>query len=412
MKTLLTRATAVFAMSICALTVGCDAELNVGNVDGSIFDEDAGMDPDAGGDSGGTGGGGTGGSGGSGGTGGTGGSGGGTVDVSGVPQFLAEGLCSALEACEGVQLLTNTLDGQDCAEVTGNVFTARRGDALADSVADGRIVFDASRMAACLSAIESQGCEVQISRRPAACEEAIEGKVALGGDCVINEDCAGTTTYCAPQAQCPGQCQALLNSGMPCTNSDQCANGTACEFIDGVRQCTTQGTAGQECNIASRPTCRRGFTCTPNPGDNDTCKSNSIVYGLQAGQTCAPPGSMCEPGLACTLQPNNVTICAPIADSGGACFRAQPTHCPPDQFCNAATGMEGVCVDLPGDNEACRDRAPECGAGLTCVGATDQSTGFCRFVGENGDGCSEPSECYSGNCQDSLCQEPAALCTL
>jgi hypothetical protein len=198
---------------------------------------------------------------------------------------------------------------------------------------------------------------------------------------------------------------------MPCTNSDQCANGMACEFIDGVRQCTTQGTAGQDCNLPSRPTCRRGFTCTPNPGDDDTCKSNSIVYGLQAGQPCAPPGSMCEPGLACTNTPGGL-VCAAVAVLDGACFRAQPTHCPPEQFCDAETGMEGTCVDLPADSEACRDRSPECGAGLTCVGATAQSTGFCRFVGENGDGCSQASECYSGNCQNSLCQEPAALCTL
>jgi hypothetical protein len=385
---------------ICVLALGCDAELKVGGFDGSLFpdsgngdagvsdsgDNDAGTGVDAGFDAGFMG------------------------DVSDVPQLLANAVCAALEACDGAQLLTDSLNGETCADVTGNVFSARELSALADSIAAGRIVFDRSHMAACIASITTQGCSVQILRRPAVCEQAIKGKVALGADCVISEDCSGSSSFCAANAQCPGTCRASLNAGDPCTASEQCSSGTVCATVSGVRQCVTPTNPGGDCGLDSTPLCKRGNTCTPNAGVNvnDTCKSNLVVYALQDGQTCNPPGAMCDRGLACTNTPTGL-LCAPVAAAGGACFRAQPSQCPAGQYCNAVTMTAGTCVDLPEEGIAClpMTRAQRCAPNFACLG-----DGLCHLKGENTISCDEDAECYSGNCNGTVCEPPASLCTL
>lgn len=413
-----TTATRLSILLACAVAIGCDAELKVGDFDGSVFpdggDEDGGG---TGGDAGTAGTAGTGGSAGTAGTAGTGGSagtGGVGEDVSDVPQLLANAVCAALTACDGAQLLADSLNGENCADITGSVFSARELSALSDSVAAGRITFDRTRMASCIASITSQSCDVQTSRRPAACEEAIRGRVALGGDCVISEDCSGTTSYCAAQAQCPGECRALLNMGAECTNSDHCANGLLCAVLEGVRQCVAPGNPGAYCGYDDTPLCKRGNTCTPNVGDDDTCKANSVVYGRAAGQSCDPAtGSFCERDLACTNTPGGLT-CAAIAARDGACFRAQPSHCPAGQYCDAETGMAGTCVDLPEDNEVCLPvgRSQRCAPGFVCLGTTEQAAGFCQIKGENGDNCTDDAQCYSGNCDGTVCEPPASLCSL
>lgn len=389
---------------VCVLATACDAELRVGDFDSSLFpdagngdaaDNDGGGDDaatdaanpiDAGGDAG------------------------GIDDVSDVPQLLANAVCAALEACDGVQLLTDTLNGENCADITGNVFSARELSALADSVADGRIEFDRSRMAACVAAISAQGCLVQTLRRPAVCEEAIKGKVALGFDCVISEDCSGSSSFCEANASCPGTCTTLLNVGDPCTASEQCANGAACATVSGVRQCVTPTNPGGDCGLDSTPLCKRGNSCTPNPGMNvnDTCKSNLVVYAAQDGATCNPPGTMCDRGLACTNTPSGL-LCAPVAARDGACFRAQPSQCPVGQYCDAVTMTAGSCVELPEEGAAClpMTRAQRCAPNFACLG-----DGLCHIKGENGDSCDEDIECYSGNCNGTVCDPPASLCTL
>jgi len=388
----------------CVLVIGCDAELKVGDFDGSLFPDsgngDAGDDdggnadaaadsavaPDAGADAG------------------------NVVDVSDVPQLLANAACAAREACIGEQLLTDSLSGETCADITGSVFSARELSALADSVADGRIEFDRSRMAACIAAITAQSCDVQSQRRPAACEEAIKGKVALGADCVISEDCSGSSSFCEANSTCPGTCKALLNSAAPCTASEQCANGLVCATVSSVRQCVAPTMVGGDCGLDSTPLCKLGNTCTPNAGVNvnDTCKANSVVYGVQVGQTCNPPGTMCEEGLACTNTPSGL-VCAAIAARDGACFRAQPSQCPVGQYCNAVTMTAGACVDLPEEGVTClpMSRSQRCAANFACLG-----DGLCHIKGENGDSCDEDTECYSGNCDGTVCDPPASLCTL
>lgn len=400
-----TKPARLFVLSICVFAAACEAELKVGGFDGSIF-PDAG-DEDSGG----------GGSGGGGQDAATGDSATGTdagtdagnaIHISEVPQLLANAVCAALEACEGTQLLTDSLNGEDCADVTGNVFSARELSALGDSVADGRIEFDPTRMAACVAAISAQACDVQTLRRPVACEDALKGKVALGADCVTSDDCSGTSTFCQPQAQCPGTCATLLTANTPCTNSDQCANGTLCAVVNSVRQCVAPGGPAAPCGLDSTPLCKRGFSCTPDMGGGSTCKSNSIVYVRQAGQTCDPPASMCDRGLVCTNTPTGLE-CAAIAATDGACFRAQPSHCPAGQYCDAVTMTGGTCLDLPEEGETClaSTRSQRCAPNFACLG-----DGLCHIKGENGDSCDENAECYSGNCGGTVCDPPASLCTL
>lgn len=405
-----------FLVLACVFAIACDAEVKIGDgIDGSLFDDagnDATVDEDAGevdagndasmtmADAG-------------------------TdanvpPDVSQVPQALAEAFCAALVECEGQQLVTDDENGENCAVNRAGLAAAGALSRLADSVADGRIVFDMDRLDECVAAIEAQACNVRSSRRPAVCEEAIDGKVALGGDCVISEDCSGTTSYCRVTDTCPGECAPLLNAGDACTATEQCANGLVCEGISGSAQCVAPGDPGDNCTLTSDSSdalaaCKRGTRCTPNVGDDPTCKSVSVVYVRQNGQTCDPTaGSFCDVGLACTNTPSGLT-CAPIAARDGACFRAQPSQCPAGQYCDAMTMMGGTCRDLPEEGETClpSTRSQRCAPGFVCLlhsaGDVDDE---CTGKVANGDGCSESLECYSGSCNGTMCVTPSSVCTL
>ncbi len=410
------RITRLFVLSICALTAACEAELKVGDFDGSLFpdsgtdaadDEDASTEADAGTDA--------------------------TMttdagtdanmppDVSEVPAALAEAFCGALEACEGAQLVADEENGEDCADNRAGLAAAGALSRLADSVADGRVVFDMDRLDECVAAIEAQACNVRSSRRPAACEEAIEGQVPLGGDCVISEDCSGTNSYCEVTDTCPGECAPLLNNGDDCTASEQCANGFVCEAIANRAQCVAPGDPGDDCTLAADatdtlPACKRGTRCTPNVGDDPTCKSVSVVYVRQDGQSCDPSaGSYCDVGLVCVNDSANGPHCEPLAAADGACFQATPRQCPSGQYCDAASGAEGSCEDLPEEGATClpSSRAQRCAPGFVCLlhGAGDGDD-ECTGKVANGDGCSVSLECYSGACDGTMCVTPSSVCTL
>lgn len=358
------------------------------NFDGSIFDEDAGVTEDgsAGSDSGWA-----------------------AVDggdaaipeggedggeslpsIDDVPMGLGEAICAALEDCRGTDRLIEDLNGEDCAKRTGSVFANRDLFYLQDSVEAGRVVFHAEQFDSCLADIRAQKCDVKSSRWPASCEQALEGQVALGDKCALDEECEGDA-FCDRGANwsCPGTCRKLSDEGGLCRVSHNCREGLVCAG----GSCVALLEKDDDCS-ESTTLCKSGLECV-----DGLCVSQDEVWSAGEGEECDPPALMCavdgdEP-LSCALQSSGSPLCQARVGEDEPCHRAQPSQCPRSQYCDAEGSEEGVCSDLPDAYENCRpaDKSPRCAAGLIC-----ESDDKCYPINFNGYACVSNGACFSGIC--------------
>ena len=183
-----------------------------------------------------------------------GGGSGGSVSVDQLPAENARVLCGKLdECCTLEEFMDETLGSENVTECQG-VFTAFSQflvTILNDSIAKGRAVYHADRMADCYAVLEGASCVEFQSMDDVAladCENPIDPKVADGGQCGEDFDC--TSGLCDGEAIdfetmviTYGVCAAAPGSGQPCVDRG-CARGLYC---NSDTLCATPQPDGADC---------------------------------------------------------------------------------------------------------------------------------------------------------------------
>jgi hypothetical protein len=227
-----------------------------------------------------------------------------------------------------------------------------------------------------------------------ACKDALSGLQAEGAACAHGLECEAGL-YCEP-TNC--SCREPAEVGEPCLVAGQCAAGLTC-FLG---ECAPLGGQGDACGGGVAPECILGYICVTadekaaQPG---RCFSGDDLFLRLEGDDCNAAGDppvLCQKGLSCpvALFPK----CVPTAPSGGACQLAFPDMCPADEYCSS-----GACEALPGPGEPCAGGLVlkrQCSAYTRCV------SGTCRLLGDNGNTCVAPEECWSGVCREGKCAAP------
>lgn len=257
--------------------------------------------------------------------------------------------------------------------------------ALAKEVAAGRVSYDSGQAAACASAIGSATCQQLVDEDvPASCKAALTGKVANGGACYNDVDCASGTCN-ASVGTCPGVCQAFAQLGDSCASAN-CAPGLACDGSPST--CKTASAENGACP------CRNGLWCDASGGAPGVCKA------LPTSGPCVTSGLLpCQVGYQCVgSQPGT---CQSMVGLNGDCT-ASDALCGPGYVCDAATHQ---CVSFPKIGEAC-------GAAGLCIAS------FCDFLGTQkcvaykhvGDACAQTDliPCEPG----STCDTTTSKCTV
>ncbi len=334
-----------------------------------------------------------------------------------LPERLVAALCVELESCLGDNAGEAFFGPDGCearvrAQVEDGDF-----DATIDAVEAGRVQYDGSKVSDCLASIRGTGCGFQTTRvlESESCRLVLEGSVAAGGDCAIDEDCAGVAFCKRVGDQCPGACTELLEAGEACTRDDECENGLACP--SSVDRCVAPGRLGEACGRATDAVCAAGLICL---GASATtageCSDPEELYVAALGEDCSPfESELCVDDLACAivlpLEGEARFRCMERHDLGSGCTFGAPSQCPDGSYCNGvdfANGdVEGTCAELPDEDDACNTQggAP-CAAGLSC-----DSDSICRALARLGDRCASDEACASGFCDGDSCERPMS-CTL
>ena len=154
--------------------------------------------------------------------------GGQTVAIEQLPAQFSKVLCDKIYmCCSASERMGNPFVGTDvasCQPFVGGLLTLVV-PAIQQSVAKGRSVYHADRMGACLAKIRAAACsEAKMdSISIAACENALEPKVAIGGDCGDHGDCVGG--WCnGAENMTLGKCVATKADGQPCLEDEECTS--------------------------------------------------------------------------------------------------------------------------------------------------------------------------------------------
>lgn len=329
---------------------------------------------------------------------------GGPVAIEDVPRQLATTTCDKLDTCFAAYAGIFDVFLGDCDAQLEGQFADVALPRWQMAISMGTLVYHDDLFGSCLSQIRALGCsDLQSGRMPAACEAAIEGTVALGGACNIDEECAGAA-YCNFTGSCPGACTMLAGEGMACDADDHCASGTICQGST----CARTAAHGAACGGGTAPECEAGLLCIGEDTSTmrtGTCRTSSEVFTVAEGGTCNfDTGLLCAGGLSCAVMGSGTSAmltCQRSVGSGAACSFGIPDQCPNGEYCNADTSMmrfTGNCVRLPGEGLPCADRLfSDCASGLSC------RSGTCRRTQRIGGACMTGSDCYSGNCSAMVC---------
>jgi hypothetical protein len=222
-----------------------------------------------------------------------------------LPGLFVDALCPELERCLGDDASARFFGSGGCearlrAQLEDGDFSATQ-----DAVEAGRVRYDGSQVSGCLAAIEGIGCGFQTTRTlmSARCNLVLEGDVAIGDDCALDEECAGVAFCKRDGDSCPGTCSALLAADETCTSDDQCAEGLACP--NSVGRCVAPGRLGQPCGRATDPGCAAGLLCLgadAGAGRAGECGDAEELFVAQRDEDCDPEGQvLCADDLACAV---------------------------------------------------------------------------------------------------------------
>jgi hypothetical protein len=217
---------------------------------------------------------------------GCGGGGGGAVTIDDLGTELAKVSCSkTFECCTSAEVMDQfaniTYNGQpitteaQCEGFTGGLFTSLLTPEYKDSIAAGRIAYDADAAGACFDAAANLSCSAyaQLTGHESVhCDTPfIIPKVADGGTCAQDYECTGGNCEGATNSSANGTCKPLPTEGQDCSQScaqglfcgyDQTAmketcqplepNGTSCSGDD---ECTSGHCVSSTCAAAPAPVC-------------------------------------------------------------------------------------------------------------------------------------------------------------
>jgi hypothetical protein len=321
-----------------------------------------------------------------------------------LPEAYAEAVCEAYSACLG-PLFEIYLGAEDCLTLTQR----RLEDGLPrfeSAIAAGRIQYHGELLEACVAELSGFSCEELLKRDTASCEQVLEGKLAGGAYCAIDEECQGTR-YCQFDTSCPGTCADLEREGGRCKGDSNCASGLICS--KGSGRCVTPAGPGEPCQ-AGEPECMPGFLCAGADEDasrSGNCRSYDEVFALAEGESCDPvTGKLCGAGQVCRIDAVtpavDATCSSPVA-AGAACQLSFPDPCPQQQFCEIQPNMlQGTCKPRPGAGQACGGTPFEA-QGSVCAGYTRCDGQICRALASLSDACANDDACYSQHCVDGEC---------
>lgn len=346
------------------------------------------------------------------------GDGGTTLPLEQLASAYAKAQCSRVARCFGA-LSKAALGDEDCAEYMEKVI-GQSVFASLGTLDPTRFVYHPDKAPACLAAIEAADCDVMFPI-PQACDAAIEGLVAAGGECTHPKECQGGLYCDVSQGTCPGTCMARPGEGQPCADG-LCAKGLQCEtIIDSVTTqpsdvCLAPASAQQPCDGGSYGGCRVDMFCL---GKNATTPGKCIpianLFVVTDGLACNwTEGSLCGPGLHCGLTDGTTLAgtCQGPATSGGACTASLPDMCPAGEFCDVIIGLGGICSKLPVGGQPCTRFGLKalCRKGNRCLGRDEadplNTPGTCFGIVGLTDACTQDALCYSGHCDNDTCATP------
>jgi len=318
------------------------------------------------------------------------------------------GSAMLLEFCNGaVQAMASTMarcwGGTEAywSTIFSPTFDCQRVSA---DVAAGRMVYDQSRAAVCLSSINGGDCAITTSSSaepgPAACANVLWGTVPAGQACSPNpmSNCVPEATCVQDGYACSGTCRTTVAANGSCQSVDgatslPCAAGTHC--ILGV--CLADAKEGQSCGGQSGAICASSLACVgATSSASGTCQAVALAVPCTTRSDC---GS----GVYGCLGPTGAKTCQHWKFTGESCTPGQG-QCYPLLSC----GADGKCTDQRAtQNQPCRYDANGdsvwCASGLVCSGATSTAMGTCLPVKAPGDPCTLLDMCggTQGRCDPS-----------
>ncbi len=332
--------------------------------------------------------------------------------LSQIPQIYADGTCAALTQCNPIAGAL-FLGANDCTQLISAQITNASLPAIQSAVDAGTASYDPSAVSGCHDAVAASGCSFSNNPFLSACEAALAGKVAEGGQCAIDEECQGDL-YCKYNGTCPGICAQLEAEGGLCRSAKDCQSGLACFVTTGTTgKCTVKPTLGQGCGFDVPSDCapqtNDAVICW---GASSTKEGKCIAVNAIASQAIDSPcsiltGSLCVSGASCHVTSVLLTgTCVATVASANSCTFAFPDPCPQDQYCTA-TGPDapGSCNLLPTAGQACLTGIIQTFSNRVCAADHVCVSGTCIKYRANGTACTSDAVCYSGRCdsQSQLC---------
>jgi hypothetical protein len=195
-----------------------------------------------------------------------------------------------------------------------------------------------------------------------ACTGAVHGRVALGGACLVDGECAGPAICQYSGMSCSGTCVARAAVGASCDTDSNCSADAYCGgvVVGTAPVCIARGGAGATCLVTDQ--CQQGLVCgrSPQPSSGNRCNP---LGAAGAGSPCLFP-SECASGLFCDGSLPDPT-CSPRQTMGQRCS---------DSF---ACGERLLCIGWLSQNGTCAPPQPK---GKPCQSDNDcQSPHQCRM---------------------------------
>jgi hypothetical protein len=321
-----------------------------------------------------------------------------------LPAAYAGAVCEAYSACLG-PFFEIYLGAEDCLTLTER----RLEDGLPRfeaAIAADRIQYRGELLETCVAELSGFTCDELLKRDTVSCEQVLEGQLAAGAYCAMDEECQGTR-YCQFDTSCPGTCAELEREGGPCAGDSNCASGLICS--KSTARCVTPAGLGDSCQ-AGEPDCAPGFLCAGADEDanrSGNCRSYDEVFAVGPGESCDPiTGKLCAAGQVCRIDavaPALEATCASPVEADAVCQLSFPDPCPQQQFCDIPPNMlQGTCKARPAAGQACGGTPFEA-VGSVCAAYTRCDGQTCRALAYLSDTCVNDDACYSGHCVDGAC---------
>lgn len=193
---------------------------------------------------------------------------------------------------------------QSCRDSYGGLIRTLLVASLRSANDQGRIDYDAERMAECLSDDDALECDTVPSNgggsNPISCEGAIDPKVALGGSCRRDFECE--KGVCIKEgSEDEGTCQLKPGEDESCEHRG-CADGFYCSWDSDV--CRPKRSKGEDC--------QHNKMC-----ESHVCRDEECVEKLGAGQGC-DSNQQCQTGVCNTGNDGSDGVCLgePVCDEG------------------------------------------------------------------------------------------------